>query len=168
MEIRVAIALCVVLCGALCGRALADGARRRTETLRALLEATRRLRVHMTSMFEPVQLALEHAGSPLYSTVAGAMGGGISASKAWEQAHRRATRRGGAIDSLLEEDRQALDRLFEGLGQSGREEQELLLASAAEALERLHGAALAKQREADRLYGTLGLLIGLMLALIVI
>lgn len=168
MEIRVALALCVVLCGALCGRALADGARRRTETLRAMAEATRRLRVHMTSLFEPVQLALEHAGCPLYAAVAEAMRGCGSADEAWEKVRAKASRRGGAIDSLTDADRRALDALFAGLGQSGREEQDILLSGAAETLERLYSEARAKQRDADRLYGTLGLLIGLMLALIVI
>lgn len=168
MEIRIALALCVVLCGALCGRALAEGAQRRVETLCALVEATRRLRVQMTSLLQPVQLALERSGTPLYSLVAEAMTGGGSAATAWEQVRRRAARRGGAIDSLTDADRKALGDLFAGLGQSGREEQDLLLSGAIEALERLCEAARAKQREADRLYGTLGLLIGLMLALIVI
>ncbi len=168
MEIRIALALCVVLCGALCGRALADGARRRAETLQALLEATKRLRVHMTSLFEPVQLALERSDAPLYALIAQAMTGGGSAASAWDRVRRGASRRGGAIDSLIDADRQALGDLFAGLGQSGREEQDLLLTGAIEALERLCEAARAKRREADRLYGTLGLLIGLMLALIVI
>ncbi len=168
MEVRVALALCVVLCGALCGRSLADGARRRAEALRGIVEGTRRLRVRMTGMFEPVQNALQHADCPLFSMVAEAMAGGRSAGEAWSAAQRRATRRGGPADCLTEADRRELTRLFEGLGQSGREEQDLLLGGALECLEALCGEAGKKAGEADRLYGTLGLLIGLMLALIVI
>ncbi len=168
MEIRVALALFVVLCGALGGRALSDGAKRRAEALRYLTEATRRLRVHMTSMFEPVPVALEHAGCELFSTVAQAMEGGVSAEAAWERVRDRATKRGGILDSLTDADREALDRMFAGLGQTGREEQDLLLSSVAEALEIQHRLAREKLKESDKLYGTLGLLIGLMLALIVI
>ena len=168
MEIRVVLALCVVLCGALCGRALADGARRRAQTLKSLAEATRRLRVRMTSLLEPVQVALEHSECELFASVAGAMSGGESAALAWKRVQAKATKRGGAIDSLTDGDREALDNLFASLGQTGREEQDLLLSSAAEAFDKLNEAARVKQREADKLYGTLGLLIGLMLALIVI
>ena len=72
------------------------------------------------------------------------------------------------MDSLIEADRQILTRLFDSLGQTGREEQDLLLSGVIEALERQQQAAQAKAAEADRLYLSLGLLIGLMLALIVI
>ena len=168
MEVRVALALCVVLCGALSGRALSDGARRRCDALKGLAEASRRLRVRMTGMFEPVQNALERAENPLFSLVAGAMTGGRSAGEAWAQVRKNATRRGGPADSLTDADREALTRLFDGLGQTGREEQDLLLEGVVEALAALEASARAKLREADRLYGTLGLLIGLMLALIVI
>ena len=168
MEIRVALALFVVLCGALGGRALSDGAKRRAEALRVLSEATRRLRVHMTSMFEPVPVALEHADCELFSMVARSMEGGVSAEAAWACVERKATKRGGILDSLTQADREALDRMFSGLGQSGREEQDLLLSGVAEALEGQHRLARDKLRESEKLYGTLGLLIGLMLALIVI
>ena len=51
---------------------------------------------------------------------------------------------------------------------TGREEQDLLLSGVVEALDRQQQAAQVKAGEADRLYLSLGLLIGLMLALIVI
>ena len=168
MEVRVALALCVVLCGALCGKSLSDGARRRAQALKAIIEGVRRLRVRVTGMFEPVQSALRHADCPLFNLVADGMDGGKSAGAAWSKARDRAGRRGGPAEGLLQEDRQALTRLFDGLGQSGREEQELLLGGTLQSLETLYGAARAKAGEADRLYVTLGLLIGLMLALIVI
>ncbi|MBR1820314.1 MAG: stage III sporulation protein AB [Clostridia bacterium] len=168
MEIRVALALCVVLFSALCGKSLADGVRRRANSLRALAEGLRRLRIHMTSMFEPVQNALDHADCPLMAMVAEGMRGGLSAKAAWEEIEKKAARRGGPIDSLTEADRKVLARLFAGLGQSGREEQDLLLGSALQAIESLREGAQEKVGEADRLYATLGLLIGLMLALIVI
>ena len=144
MEVRVALALCVVLCGALCGKSLSDGARKRAQALGDIIEAVKRLRVRMTGMFEPVQSALQHADCPLFTAVAEGMKCGRSAGEAWEGSRAKAGRRGG------------------------REEQDLLLGGALESLEALHSAAQVKAGEANRLYGTLGLLIGLMLALIVI
>ena len=168
MEVRVALALCVVLCGALFGKSLSDGARKRAQALGDIIEAVKRLRVRMTGMFEPVQSALQHADCPLFTAVAEGMKDGRSAADAWEGSRAKASRRGGPAEYLLEEDRLALAQLFAGLGQSGREEQDLLLGGALESLEALHSAAQVKAGEANRLYGTLGLLIGLMLALIVI
>ena len=168
MEVRLALALCVVLCGTLCGRSLSEGARRRAAALRGIIEAVRRLRVRMTGMFEPVQGALQRADCPLFAAVAEAMSGGRSAGEAWDGIRAKAGRRGGPAEFLLEADRETLTQLFDGLGQSGREEQDLLLGSALESLEALHAVARAKAGEADRLYVPLGLLIGLMLALIVI
>ena len=168
MELRLILALCLVLGSALCGKALADGARRRARTLTALEEGTRRLKIHMTSLFEPVRDALERSDCPLFTLVGEAMEGGLSAGEGWLRAQRRASRRGGPIDALDEGDRQLLDRLFARLGQSGREEQEALLDASAREVARLRDGALKKAGEADRLYVTLGFLIGLMLALIVI
>ena len=168
MEVRLAVALGLVLCCALCGKALADGARRRAAMLKAMANGARRLRIHMTGMFEPVQVALAHAECPLFALIAREMQGGGSARQAWERVQGAASRRGGPIDCLTDEDKHALSTLFAGLGQSGRETQDLLLGSVIEAIENLHAGAQARAREADRLYATLGLLIGLMLALIVV
>lgn len=168
MDTRIALSACAVLCGALCGRALADAARRRANALRAIAEGLRVLRIHMTGMLEPVQNALERANCPLFTSVAEQMRTGMSADAAWRSLRQRALRRGGVCDALTQRDAQALDVLFERLGQSGREEQEALLDGAMADIERLREAAAKRAGEADRLYVSLGLLIGLMLALIAI
>lgn len=168
MEARLILGLCLVLFSALIGKVLADGVRRREATLTSVVDGLRRLRIHMTSLFEPVQIALKHADAPLLSMIAEGMSGGESAMEAWKSLEKRAIRRGGAADSLNEADLQILAQLFSGLGQSGREEQDLLLSGTIEALERQRVSAQAKVWEAERLYVTLGLLIGLMLALIVL
>ncbi len=168
MELRLILALCLVLGSALCGKALADGARRRARTLTALEEGTRRLKIHMTSLFEPVRDALERSDCPLYTLVGSEMEGGLSAGESWLRAQRRASRRGGPIDALDEGDRQLLDRLFARLGQSGREEQEELLDAALRALGQRRDDAAEKARQAERLYLALGLLTGIMLALVVL
>lgn len=168
MVLRVILALCVVLFSALCGRALADGVRRRAQALQSVSEGLRRLRVRMTGMFEPVAGALAQSGCPLFEAVSEGMRDGASAGEAWRAVSQRAARRGGLTDCLTDADRETLTVLFEGLGQSGREEQELLLSVSIERVEALRAEASAKVTEADRLYAKLGLLIGLMLALIVI
>ena len=162
------LALCVVLGGALIGKSMSDCVRRRAASLRAITDGLKRLRVRMTGMFEPVQTALLRADSPLFSMLSEAMADGMSAGEAWERALPKSRRRGGPLDSLSDSDQQALSSLFAGLGQSGREEQDLLVGAAIRELETHLEGAQAKAREADRLYTTLGLLIGLMLALIVI
>ena len=168
METRLALAACLVLGCALCGRALADQARRRANALGALSEGLRVLRIHMTGLMEPVQCALACSNCPLLSLVAEGMQGGQSAGEAWRAVRPTAMRRGGAADALSKDDAKLLDGLFDRLGQSGREEQGALIGTALEAVEALREEARKRAAEAGRLYMSLGLLIGLMLALIVV
>ncbi len=168
LETRIALAVCVVLGSTLCGKAASDAVRRRYRVLAALAEDLQTLRIHMTGMLMPVQCALEKALCPLLKRVAGAMRQGCSAADAWQAIRGPALRRGGPADALATDDLEALDALFNQLGQSGREEQEALLDASAREVARLRDGALKKAGEADRLYVTLGFLIGLMLALIVI
>ena len=85
---------------------------------------------------------------------------GDSSCSSWED--------GGMIDALSDADIDLLNRLFAGLGLSGRDSQEVLLAGCVRAISEARQEAAAMAREVDRLYVSLGLLIGLMLALIVI
>ena len=158
----------MVLGSTLCGRAAAEAARRRYRVLSALAEDLQVLRIHMTGMLQPVQCALEKSACPLMKRVAEDMRQGRSASDAWQAVRDSALRRGGPGDALSADDLAALDALFGQLGQSGREEQEALLGASLEAVIRLRDGALQKAGEADRLYVSLGFLVGLMLALIVI
>lgn len=168
METRIALASCVVFASALCGRAAADAVRRRATTLEALAQGLRALRIHMMDMLEPVQRALERSDCALFNRVCEGMKSGVSAAEAWKAIRRAASRRGGPADALIAADLKALDGLFEHLGQSGPEEQEAMLASALSTLEDLRVSARKRAGEAERLYASLGLLIGLMMALIVI
>ena len=168
LETRIALAVCVVLGGTLCGKAAADAARRRHRVLSVLSEDLQTLRIHMTGMLQPVQCALESAGCTLMKRVAEGMREGRSASEAWQVVRPSVTRRGGPADALAADDLMVLDALFTQLGQSGREEQEAWLGMTLETVSRLRDGALQKAGEADRLYVSLGFLVGLMLALIVI
>ena len=168
MEARIALAACVVLGCGMCGRAAAQAIRRRVKLLESLAAGIRALRIHMTGMLEPVQCALERSGCPLFSSVAEYMRDGRSAGDAWRDFRRSALRRGGVGDALAGPELEALDRLFDGLGQSGREEQEALLNGTLAAIEGQLDDARQRAGQADRLYLSMGLLIGMMLALIVI
>ena len=166
METRLALAACVVLGCALCGRATAEAARRRGCTLRALTDGLKVLRIHMTGMLEPVQSALVAANCALYSMVAEGMAGGRSAGESWRSVRAAALRRGGPGDALSEADARVLDGLFDRLGESGRAEQGTLIGATLESMEALRDQAEKKAAEAGRLHMSLGLLVGLMLALI--
>ena len=168
LETRIALAICVVLGSTLCGKAAADAARRRCKALAALASDLQTLRVHMTSMLQPVQFALEKTDCAILKRVAEGMRKGCSAGEAWQAVRESMVRRGGPADALAAEDLTILDGLFSQLGQSGREEQEVLLDTSLETVSRLREGAFRKAGEADRLYVSLGFLTGLMLALIVI
>ena len=168
MEMRIAMAACVVLGCGLCGRSAAQAIRRRVRLLESLASGIRALRIHMTGMLEPVRCALESSGCELFSRVAENMREGRDAGDAWRDIRGEVLRRGGPGDALAEPELNAIDRLFDALGQSGREEQAALLDSAVAAVEGQLDGARRRAGEADRLYLSMGLLIGLMLALIVI
>ena len=108
------------------------------------------------------------SNSRLLEGIGAAMGPGISAAEAWGAVLRKERRTGGLCDALLAEDIAVLDRLFAGLGESGRDAQELLLSEAAAALSESARSARERAEEAERLYTPLGLLAGLMLALVVV
>lgn len=165
---RFILALCVVVGCTLCGKALAGASRRRVELLDQLIQGIRMLRVHMTGMFEPVQHALDRTDCPLLNRIGSDMRAGVSAGSAWAGIQEREQRRGGMIDALTREDRQALDGLFMRLGETGRDAQEVLLSGAVRTLEQNRESARHRAGEAEKLYVSLGMLTGLMLALIVV
>ncbi len=165
---RWVLALCVVAGCTLSGCAMAGAARRRVRLLEALIEGVRRMRPHMIGMFEPVKRALEASGCPILEAVGGGMDPGVTASAAWARARKAEGRRGGGIDALSAEDLEILDGLFEQLGETGRDQQELLLNGVCAALQRNLEDARRRVGEADRLYISLGALTGLMIALILI
>ena len=164
---RFILAACVVVGCAMCGWAVSGGSRRRLTALRELNEGLRRLKLHMTGMFEPLRHSLEAAACPLLGQVAAGMEGGRSAGEAWSTLKSR-NLRGGPGEVFAAEDLRLLDHLFDRLGQSGREDQGILLETVLGALEEHIDSARVKAGEAERLYGTLGVLVGLMLAIMLV
>lgn len=121
----------------------------------------------MTNMLEPVRDALSGAGCNVLTEVGTGMSAGVSAGESWSRLKAVQRRRGGMLDALNANELQVLDRLFERIGESGREAQAVLIEGTLVAMEPLAEAARRTAGEADRLYLSLGVLIGLMLALII-
>ena len=165
---RLALALCVIGGCGLCGNAFSMSSRRRAETLSALIQGIRVLRVHMIRMLEPVDIALISSECPVIAQAGKTMQPGECAGEAWRRVAEREARRGGMIDTLTLEDKRAVDGLFDQLGENGRDQQDILLSATLEALSKNLSEAEKRAGEAERLYLSLGLLTGLMLALIVI
>lgn len=165
---RFVLALCVVAGCTLSGSAMAGAARRRVRLLEALIQGIKRMRPHMIGMFEPVKRALEASLCPPLEAVGRAMGPGVGAAEAWARVRGAESRRGGGIDALTPEDVEIMNGFFDQLGETGRDQQELLLTGVCAALEGNLEAARRRVGEADRLYISLGALTGLMIALILI
>lgn len=72
------------------------------------------------------------------------------------------------LDSLKEEDLRVLDGLFENLGLSGRVDQRLLMEKVERELEEREKAARRDNDEHGKLYGSLGALAGLALAVCIL
>lgn len=136
--------------------------------LKALIQGLHTLRAHMVRMLEPVSTALAATEVAVFVRVVQSITPGSAAGENWERVSAKERRRGGSLDALTHEDCRALDELFAHLGESGREQQDILLGETIAALRKNLEAAEADARESERLSLSLGLLVGLMLALIVI
>ena len=167
MMIRIGAACVMTVSGALGGKMLAGAQERRARALHEAGEAVRRLRVEMLERNMPLKEALLTCGG-LFSEAAGAMETGSGPGEAYEQAMEKLGVRGGDFDCLTEDDRTALRRLFTGLGSGGAQAQRLLIEDAQEELTRLEKKAVSKREEQGRLYGSLGALSGIALALIML
>lgn len=168
MEVRLALAaLIVVLCG-LCGRSLAWAASRRGRLLRETLNALKLLRIQIVNHLEPLERALGQSGSPLFESVARRLGGEGSAAEAWRQTIGEEGRRGKAADSLSKGDLQALERLFDHLGESGRADQNEAIRACIASLELARDEAAEYSARIGRLYTSMGILTGLAIAVLII
>ena len=164
-RVRVALAVLAALGAALMGRSLAAACARRGRTLRQAMDALQHLRIEMLERRLPLHAALSHARFDVLRRVGGRMAAGGPAAEAWQTLLPSLTRRGGALDSLTREDISALTTFFDGLGAGTRTAQEALFLSTTRELGRLEAEAAKNGAEKGKLYATLGLLFGLMLAI---
>lgn len=166
MEARIALFGCVVLGSTLCGHRIAGLSRRRERLLTDVLAAARRLKASMLGMLEPVPDALSHSGNAVFEEIGRRMADGASAREAWKQVLNAGSAHHLGLFALDAQDRQVLERLFERLGESGREAQEIHLSAAVEALESRTQDAESQRKQSTALSTRLGFLVGLMLGLI--
>ena len=158
---RTLLALLAALGAALAGRSLASACARRGRALRQAMDALQLLRIQMLDRRLPLHAALDHARSDVLRRVGERVAAGEDAASSWRALLPSLTRRGGALDCLTQEDVSTLTAFFDGLGA----EQEALFQTALRELGRLEAEAARSGAEKGRLYATLGLLFGLMLAI---
>ena len=168
MELRLVLAAVIVAGCGLCGRSMAWSAARRQRLIGEILDALRMLRVQIVSMLEPLDRALRQTEMPLFVSVADALAGAGGTSEAWKTVCTKECRRGALADCLEQGDRDVLDRLFEHLGESGRTAQDAAIRACIEALETIHAGARERAATTGRLYGTVGFLTGLAIAVLMI
>lgn len=168
MSIRVLLAICIVVCCAFCGKTFAAEARRRADLINELIEGLRLLRIYMTGMMEDVRHALMETGCKSLILIGKEMANGGNAAKAWKRATLSKHFQNTGLDTLKREECDIIEHLFDKLGESNRESQKVLIESAVKALEERLPEARKKASEAEKLYSTLGMLIGLIFALIMV
>lgn len=168
MAVRWTLAALVVIGSGLCGRAFAASAERRLRLLREMLDALRRLKIQIVNLLEPLDSALTQTGFPLFESVAAHLDAVGNAADAWQAAIGKASKRGQCADCLARPEMEAMERLFERLGESGRADQEEGIRACIASLELACEEARRQSRETGRLYTSVGILTGLALAVLMI
>ncbi len=167
MSARVLLAALAAAGCALIGRACAMRCTRRADLLSALPQALLLLRIQMLDRATPTRKALGRSACALFRELAAHMED-KDAAQAWREVRLQETCRGGRLDCLQREDLAVLEDFFGGLGLSGRSEQEALFDAAIRAMTALGDEARKGGAEKNRLYTTLGLLVGLILAILLL
>jgi len=168
MAIRIVLAVCIVLGCTLFGRALSNAARRRVAVLNRLIRGVKMVRIHITGMLEKVSDALKMSGCDVFIVIGYEMEKGKSAKEAWNAKSEDFMKRCSPLDSLTDKDVELLNDLFSNLGESSRREQEMFLESIIKGLCEQRDGAKVQLNEKEQLYVSVGFIIGLMLALVVI
>ena len=163
-NVKLILACVIAIASMMIGRAYASGGARRARLLSGMMDALQIMRVMMLDRLMPLKTVLVQSASPVFRCIGKQMEDS-SAADAWRDVRTAQRQRGGLIDCLAEEDLCALDALFEGLGVSGRAQQEVLISNALKAFGCLEAEARKNGLEKSRLYTTLGLLAGIAIAI---
>ena len=150
------------------GKILSNAKKRRAEVISEILAALRVLRLRMLNSMEPLSVLLRKSDSLLFRELGNSLWVGSSLHECWQHQKKLSLKKGGLLDSLIREDIEILDLLFEKLGKSGRDEQGELFQSVIERLEEAQHSAKRKHSEAARMYTALGALAGVMIAILII
>lgn len=166
MILKLSLVLSIVICTTMCGRAMSNTMKRRTAFLQSIIQGLRVLSIHMTGMFENIRDSLIVSECFLLQRVGNGMEPGISANESWQKLRGKSDAGNRFIDFLRQEDIRILDRLFEQLGENGREMQKLLIEGTIQNLESVFQIAEKEMRDAEKLYTKIGFLLGLMVAIV--
>lgn len=166
--IRLTVAAVLSLAGAALGRSLSTARRARATRLREAAVAVKRLKMGMLSRMLPLREALNDAGDPTLHQVSVRMTGSVSPLDAWMAARDALTARGAHLACLEAGDLEVVGALFGGLGASFADGQRVLLEETEQKLSALAEDARVKAEGQARLYTSLGLLVGLSLAVILL
>lgn len=165
---RITVACAIVVASALCGHSAAASQQRRCRLIAELIQAIHEMRIRMVVHLEPIETVLKNSGTTLFRNVAVRIGEYGSIYDAWISARGQLTARGCSADCLGEGEIHVLDVMFSGLGESGKHQQDLLLRTCAAELETIAKSEKNRLEQISRLYTTLGMLLGLMIAVVLI
>ena len=159
MEVRFALAAVILFCCGMFGKSLVITNRRRAKLLSEWMDGLQMLQVHMLDYLLPIRTALERSQfSVLRALEEQTRVDCVSAG--WNRFREAETTRGGKLDCLSETDLTVLNRLFESLGVTAKEEQRQAFAAAIRELGRLESEARGEYQKKGRLYTMIGALAG--------
>jgi len=160
--------ICIISVCTLCGYTLSGTTERRKKLLTEILRALSILNIELGTMLNPLETALKHTKLPLFKYVANELSSAECVLDAWINVRNRERIRGHHADCLTARDLSALDRLFEQLGSTGREEQNQTVCSCILSLEESMAEAKDRAAQVGKLYVSLGFLAGIALVIIMI
>lgn len=168
MELRTALAAVIVLGCGLSGKAMARASGRRYAMLKELAEGMRMLRIQIVRAHEQLERALRLAGGEIFSGVADGLSEGMGVLEAWERTSSVMFARGGQADCLTERDKGVLEGLFLRLGHIGSAAQDEAIATCVAGIEMLRDEAGERAASAGRTHVTIGFLVGLAIAVLIV
>lgn len=151
----------VVLCAmGLAGVRIGDGYRQRERLLAELVRELTRLEEQMLLRQQALGEALRQKDMLLFSNLADAVVAD-GAEAAWTEFCLRESAPGGRLEAMEPPERAAMDAFWAELGLLIRRQQQNRFDETREALTRLHAQAREEAAQRARLYGSLGVLLGL-------
>ncbi len=160
MPIRLTL-YAVVLCAmGLAGVRVGDGYRRREKLLSQLIRELDRLEEQMLLRQRALGEALRQKDMPLLCGLAEAAERD-GAAAAWADFCLREAKPGGQLEAMEDAERGIMDAFWADLGLLIRRQQKNRFDETREALARLHGKAREETARRAKLYGSLGVLLGL-------
>ncbi len=150
------------------GRSLSNARKRRYELLGEVLAAMRVLRLRMLNSMEPLGILLRKSDCWLFRDLGNHLWEGGGLGESWQAQRHTATRRGGGLDCLTEEDLKLLDVFFQNLGGSGRDEQCELFSNVISQMEDAQLQARRHYADASKVYTALGSLIGIGICVLIV